>query len=166
MAQHGGARNRSGPAPDPRSGRSERRRIGFRLLPPEGYQGRAPRFPLPNAGNRERRVWRELWKTPQACAWAEEPWRWRTIAMYVRWSVRAEAEDAPAATAVHAERLADRIGLSKPGLRENGWEIARDELADRRAATQQPAPPGPPAEDEASDDPSTRLKVVHPSGET
>ena len=104
----GGARNRSGPQPDPNSGRSERR--GFKLtgLPSEGYDGEPPEFPLhpivifsefwegegadkqkikepDEAGtasfrDREAQVWAEAWRTPQACAWSMQSWRWPVVA--------------------------------------------------------------------------------------
>lgn len=120
----GGARNRSGPQPDPRSGRSDSRGYSLSSLPPAGYDGVAPDFPLPSASERECELWEWAWSTPQACAWSEEPWRWYTVAEWVRWSVKAEAEDASAAVIAAKIRLADQIGLTPAGLKENGWKIA------------------------------------------
>jgi hypothetical protein len=77
-------------------------------------------------------VWAEAWSTPQAAAWAVEPWRWRAVAMWVRWSVRMEAEDASAALGNVVIRYADQIGLTPAGLKENGWKIAGDDLAAKR----------------------------------
>ena len=71
----GGARNRSGPQPDPMSGRSDARGLKFDQLPAEGYDGEVPEFGLPGATPRELAVWEKLWRTPQAAAWAREPWR-------------------------------------------------------------------------------------------
>src|SRR5690606_25985695 len=73
----GGARIKSGPARDPHSGRTERAGITYTRLPAEGYTGKAPKFPLPEPTAREHQVWRELWTTPQAAAWAKEKWRHR-----------------------------------------------------------------------------------------
>src|SRR5690606_36045464 len=42
----GGARNRSGPAANPNSGRSDRRGYKLTALPAEGYDGPVPDFPL------------------------------------------------------------------------------------------------------------------------
>lgn len=120
----GGARNRSGPQPDEESARSDRRDFKLSALPPEGYDGEAPEFPLPDASGRELEVWGQAWSTPQACAWSLEPWRHRTVAMWVRWSVRMEAEDASAALGNVVVRFADQIGLTPAGLKENGWKIA------------------------------------------
>lgn len=127
---HGGARNRSGPTADPNSARSESRGIRYLHLPAGGYTGRVPAWPLTKASTREREVWKEAWRTPQAAQWIrEKSWRLRTVAMWVRWTVRAEAPDAPASALTQANRLADQIGLTPAGLRENGWLIPGDELA-------------------------------------
>ncbi len=150
----GGARNRSGPPADPVSGRSDRR--GFRLdaLPAEGYDGEVPDFPLPNETEREAEVWFWAWTTPQACAWSREPWRWHAVAMWVRWSVHMEHEEASAALGNVVVRLADQIGMTPAGLKENGWKIATDELAAKRATrASEPAEADP-------DDVRGRLRVV------
>lgn len=128
----GGARNRSGPPPDPNSERSDIRGIKLDALPAGGFGGEAPDFPMPEATARELEVWAELWTTPQACAWALEPWRWRIVAMYCRWAVRSEG-DVPAAFLGQVHRLGDQIGLTPAGLTENGWAIARSELDMKRA---------------------------------
>lgn len=94
-----------------------------RLLDPAGYQGDAPDFPLPRPTKREVEVWRQLWRTPQAIAWADEPWRWLTVGHYVRQSCRLEQRDAPAVLVTAVTRLAVDIGMTPAGLRENGWAI-------------------------------------------
>jgi len=118
----GGSRNRSGPQPDPNSLKSAATR-SFRTLPADGFTGDAPDFPLPWSTQREEEVWREAWRSPQAVAWIDEPWRWRTVAMWVRWSVRMEAEEASAALGNVVVRFADQIGLTPAGLKENCWVI-------------------------------------------
>jgi len=130
----GGARNRSGPPPDEGSLTSARKGIVLSDLPAEGYLGEVPTYPLPHATGRELEVWRDAWRTPQAVAWSVQPWRHRTVALWVRWSVRMEAEDASAALGNVVVRFADQIGLTPAGLKENGWKIATDELAERQAA--------------------------------
>lgn len=135
----GGARNRSGPQPDENSLKSATKGVVFTALPAEGYGGEPPEFPLPSMTAREFAVWEQAWKTPQAAAWAVQPWRWRTVAMWVRWSVRMEDPDASAALGNVVVRFADQIGMTPAGLKENGWKIAADEVAERR---QQQATPG------------------------
>ena len=134
----GGARNRSGPPPDPSSGRSDRRGLSFSQLPSEGYAGEAPEFPLPDASTRETQVWRLVWTYPQAKAWADEPWRWLSVALYVRTLVVCEGRDATAADKGSLHRFADQIGLTPAGMRDNGWVVARDEVAERRDQSARP----------------------------
>jgi hypothetical protein len=171
----GGARNRSGPQPDEKSLKSAR--IGYTLtaLPAEGYRGEVPKFPLPPAHvwdvyyedkrrvrelddaatdlrrEREQELWEWAWRTPQACAWSSQPWRWQTVAMWVRTFALCEASEATAADKNSLHRFADQIGLTPAGLKENGWKVAADEVAARREEKKAP-PRRPLARD--------RLKVV------
>ncbi len=141
----GGYRARAGRPASPDSDLQKQRQLAYRLLPREGYQGKPPRFPLPAPTARERAVWRELWRTPQAAAWAGEPWRWHTVGMYARWLVRAEDPAATAAIATAVRQLADQLGLTVAGLRKNEWRLARDELQQRRDEREAPSKekPGP-----------------------
>lgn len=127
----GGARNRSGPQPDPSSERSERRGYTLTALPSEGFDGEAPEFPLPGASDRELTIWLDAWTTPQACAWSLDRWRWQTVAEYAR--IKALCESEPNASLIaQLHRYRDQIGLTPAGLRENGWAIAADELVAKR----------------------------------
>lgn len=158
----GGSRNRSGPAPDPNSGRSDRRGVKLTALP-ASYDGPVPEFPLPTrvvydeyfvdkvrvrerddaataaVASRELDLWTWAWRTPQANAWAlpSEQWRAYTVAMWVRTAVICESSEATAADKNSLHRFADQIGLTTAGLREMGWQVAPDEVAPRREV---PAP--------------------------
>ena len=136
----GGARNRSGPAPDPNSGRSERRGFKLTALPSEGYRGVVPNFPLPDMTDREADVWDALWSTPQACAWSMQSWRWLNVADLVRLQVRGEAHDAPVNIATVVRQLRADLGLTPAGLKENGWAIAVDEVAAKASEKADAAP--------------------------
>jgi hypothetical protein len=160
----GGARNRSGPPPDPNSGRSDRRGLKLTTLPSEGYCGEVPEFPLSKISvydvyfedkkrvkeldedatqarwERELELWHWAWSTPQACAWTREPWRWYTVAMWVRTSAVCESSDATAADKNSLHRFADQIGLTPAGLRENGWSIAADTVSEKRSERSDPEP--------------------------
>jgi hypothetical protein len=151
----GGARNRSGPQPDPTSGRSDRRGVVLTALPAEGYSGPIPEFPLPEVCEREQQVWDAAWRTPQAAAWSVEPWRRRVVGMWVRWSVRMEAPDASAALGNVVVRFADQIGLTPAGLKENGWKIAADAVAEKRQRATAKTPARP----------RSRFKVVNGDGD-
>lgn len=143
MAGHGGSRNRSGPPPDLNSGASDRKKLTVIKLPAAGYDGRPPAWPLPTGTTREKKVWRELWKTPQAAQWAKESWRWYDLAIYVTLAVRAEKRDSPASLLAQIHRFKDQHGLTPAGLRDNGWIVAHDELAVARAERAE-YPPEPP----------------------
>lgn len=153
----GGARNRSGPPPEEDSRTSERRGVVFTALPAEGYKRKAPAFPLPAPTNRELDVWAQAWRTPQAAAWSVQQWRWYTVAQWVRWSVRMEAGDAPASLGTVVVRLADQIGLTPAGLKENGWKIATDEVAEKAATKRRTTP--------ARSSARSRMKVVRSGSE-
>ena len=143
----GGARNRSGPAANENSERSDRRGYKLTALPAEGYDGDAPAWPLePAASATERSYWERAWRTPQACAWSmpSESWRIPTVARWVRLSVRCDAPDAGAAHLGQLHRFADQIGMTTAGLAEMGWKVTVDELSERR---DEPATP-PTVEDD------------------
>lgn len=164
----GGARNRSGPPADPKSGRSERKGYKLTALPSEGYSGQVPDFPLMPFNvyrweyedkrryqvrdddateafrDRERALWEKAWTYPQACAWSMEPWRWNTVAMWVRTQVVCESSEATAADKGAIHRFADQIGLTPAGLKENGWAIAQDEVG-AKAAEKDSEPASRPA---------------------
>lgn len=152
----GGRRNRSGPPKQENSARSDRAGYSLTALPAQGYDGPVPEFPLPNPTDRELEVWAQAWRTPQACAWSmpSESWRARTVAMWVRLSVRCEAEDAGAALLAQLHRFADQIGMTTAGLAEMGWKVAVDETAKKREAKADEEPEGRP---KSSRD---RMKVV------
>lgn len=159
----GGARNRSGPQPDPSSGRSERRGIKLTALPSDGYDGPVPDWPLPSrtvyyfdedkarrideaateaVDDRERELWEWAWSTPQAWAWSQpsESWRVMTVAMWVRTFVLCESSEATAADKGSLHRFADQIGMTPAGLKENGWAIAVDQVGEKRATATESKP--------------------------
>jgi hypothetical protein len=177
----GGARNRSGPSPDPQSLRSAERNYSLTALPREGYEGDVPDFPLQpivlfaeyfegtgkdrvkvkerddgeteSFREREAEVWAEAWTTPQACAWSLQSWRWPVVAEYCRLKSVVEFDpSASAALVAQLHRYRDQIGLTPAGLKENGWAISTEAAADPDAA---PAP-------ETVSQPSARdrIKVV------
>ena len=132
----GGARNRSGPQPDPGSARSDARGLQFRTLPAEGFSGAVPAFPIPNLmtdderpkvhpiSKREKVLWRQVWRSPQAVVWAEESWRWPILAEMCRLQATVELQPGRSAALVgQLHRHRDQLGLTPAGLRENGWQI-------------------------------------------
>lgn len=76
-------------------------------------------------------MWASLWRTPQAVAWERLGWH-RTVARYCRIAILAEARDAQAQVMGQAVALEDRLGLTPKAMRMLMWDIAVDEVADRR----------------------------------
>jgi hypothetical protein len=122
--------------------------LEFDTLPADGFKGEAPVFPFSKVNvyfvykddkgkpvreldedatqerfTRELELWAWAWSTPQAVAWEREPWRWHSVAMWVRTAVVCESEDAQAADKNSLHRFSDQIGLTPAGLKENGWKI-------------------------------------------
>lgn len=181
MTTHGGKRNRSGPAKDPQSARSEREGIVLTALPNEGYTGGIPEFPLSVrrirrwemedkhrfqvvdeeetelVADREQELWEWAWRTPQAAAWSLEPWRWQTVAMWVRTFVICEGDDAKAADKGALHRFADQIGLTPAGLVENGWAIAQPDIS---KVVQKPSKQTAAASSESKGRPERRMRAV------
>lgn len=178
----GGSRLRSGPAKDPKSGRSDRLGFSAMALPSEGFTGEVPAFPLGKVNvyfvykdegkmvreldedasqerfTRELELWAWAWSTPQAVAWAREPWRWYSVAMWVRTAAVCESADAQAADKNSLHRFADQIGLTPAGLAGNGWSIAADQVSEKREEkAAEAAPDGKAA-------PVRRLRSVNGGG--
>ena len=174
----GGARNRSGPQPDENSLRSTKNGHTLAALPADGYAGEAPDFPLPPAlvhwdyftadkrkvrevddaatkdrQARELQLWAWAWRTPQAFAWKTQPWRWHTIAMWVRTAALCESPDATSADKNGLHRFADQIGLTPAGLKENGWKIGSDKIG-------APTVQRPPVSAGHPTDAKTRLQML------
>lgn len=139
----GGARSRSGPAPDPNALRRETHKASggvgegdWLILPPEGRKGRPPAWPLTQASARERAIWNRLWKKPQAVAW-EMLMIDDQVAFYCRRLAVAEQGEVNASAANSVKSMMADLGLTAPGMRGNRWRIAKKGEA---AAEPTPAP--------------------------
>lgn len=128
----GGARARSGPAPDPTALRRERDAGEWTVLPAEGRPGDPPRWPLVGQSDREAELWARLWSKPQALMW-ERLGQDLEVALFVRNFALAELPGAPINLGTLVRQQQDSLGLTTPGLRANRWRITRDEVAERRA---------------------------------
>jgi hypothetical protein len=122
-----------GPPPNPHA-RRRNVRPDATLLPPNGYEGDVPEWPL--SGRKkpaEIELWKTLWATPQAAAWVVMgEGTSRTIARYCRLSLIAESADAPATIHGEVRQLEDRLGLTPMSMRRLMWDIAADETAEKR----------------------------------
>ncbi len=139
------------PAPknDPARSRGRNTRPnGVVVLPAAGYQGPIPPWPLgdlPDSddsfeiGARERELWSDLWRSPQAAVWADTNAA-GAVGRYVRLRVASERKpsDASIANAVGAQE--DRIGLNPKSMRLMLWMVDPDELAALRKEATSGAP--------------------------
>lgn len=119
----GGARSRSGPAPDPNALRRDRKddQAGWVTLPSQGRDGETPDFPGVGSDS-ELELWAELWVLPQAVEW-ERLRLHREVALYCRAYVLAMGGEAKAADRTLVRQLADSLGLNTAGLNRNRWKI-------------------------------------------
>lgn len=98
--------------------------------------------------NLEAALWRDLWRLPQAVQWERLGWT-RDVAQYVRHKVMAELGDLDGAK--EARQWSDRLGLSPMAMLRLRWEVAADEVAEKRQ--ERAAPPRSARQ---------RLRVVDP----
>lgn len=136
----GGARNRSGPPPDPNALRRDRKSDGEWTTLPLRREGDPPVWPLTGQSDREVELWAVFWSRPQAAQW-EKLGQDVEVALYVRNLAQAELPGAPVNLSTLVRQQADALGLTIPGLRTNRWRIAGDQVAAKRAeksATERP----------------------------
>lgn len=146
----GGARSRSGPAPDPTALRRERDAGEWTILPAEGRQGATPDWPLTEQSDREAGLWDRLWRKPQALMW-ERYDQTIEVALYVRRLAEAEEPKSVVVLSTLVRQMADSLGLTTPGMRANRWRIDRE-----AEAVPRPAGPVVPAANSAR----ARLRAV------
>lgn len=152
----GGARARSGPAPDPAALRRDRDAGEWTVLPAEGRQGATPEWPLTEQTDRESDLWEGLWCKPQALMW-DRYGQQIEVALYVRRLAEAEQMESRVNLSTLVRQMADSLGLTTPGMRANRWRIA--------AAEQETSPRTRPARRQAARASSkSRLKVITTDG--
>lgn len=119
-----------GPAPNPNA-RRRNARPNYTQLPAGGYRGDTPKWPLPEPTEREMQAWDELWRTPQAAAWAQMELA-RPVARYVRALAVAEEHGATAFMLSEVRQLEATLGLTPMAMLRLRWEVVTDELAEQR----------------------------------
>jgi hypothetical protein len=128
----GGARARSGPAPDPNALRRDRKSDGEWLtLPSEGRVGDVPAWPFEQSNARELSLWSSLWSKPVAIIWQRDQ-QFEYVAMYVRTFVEAEERGASAAYRTLVRQMAGELLLTIPAMLAARVKIAADEVAEKR----------------------------------
>jgi hypothetical protein len=141
----GGARPRSGPAPDPLA--LSRKRDGFDALPTTPLDDDdIPDLPdwFVEASHLEIEMWYELWRRPQARVWLADH-AINLVVQYVRTYIAAIAPDVPTAKGVLAKQLGEQLLLTPQALFAARYEIRDTDGAPNSAlgveGTQQRARP-------------------------
>ncbi len=121
----GGARGRSGPAPDPTALRRDRKDDQKTWITlPGPYEGPVPDWPLSvPASAQEQAHWDKLWRSPQAHQWAALGVEVE-VALYVRSLAEAEIPGAAANLRTLVKQLQEGLGISVVGLNTRRWRIA------------------------------------------
>lgn len=126
----GGARSRSGPAPQRGSFRQQKGGDWIHL-PPAGRDGPTPAWPLGKATKFELETWAVEWTRPQAVMWERRGWEIQ-VALYVRTLRVAASPKASSATTTNLLRQMVNLGLTDDGLARLHWVID-DEPVSRSA---------------------------------
>lgn len=160
MPTHGGARPRSGPAPDPNALRRDRADDATWVTLPSERAGAAPEWPLtvpPSPA--EVTHWGRVWRTPQATQWERNDLQVE-VALYVRVLAQAETPGAAVSLIKEARTMQENLGLSYVGLLKYRWKIADSAPPDTQAATATTKTPAarPPRGPSSRD----RFRVVKP----
>lgn len=150
----GGARARSGPAPDPNALRREREVGQWTTLPAAGRPGDPPEWPLEDQSEREACLWEQLWRKPQALLW-ERNGQHHEVAMYCRRFAEAEKRDAPVNLGTLVRQMMDSLLLTIPAMRSARVQI-------EPTAGQSPAAAAPAKRNRSSS--KARLTVVREDG--
>lgn len=150
----GGARSRSGPAPDPNALRRDRPddAAGWIDLPGPRTDP-APEWPLPDQTSREAILWDREWTRPQAHEWARLALDLE-VALYVRAFAEAEKPDAASNLRNYVRMEQENLGISINGLTRHRWRIAGAPATSRAKPSTKPT--GTPRRSSARD----RFKVV------
>lgn len=120
------------PLPDPNALRRDRKddQGSWTTLPAEGRTAEPPPFLLPHPTAREKAMWAEEWKRPQALMW-ERDHQEREVALYVRNAIACEGKPDPKLLPILL-RQQEALGLSQPGLLRRRWRIEEPAPAKKR----------------------------------
>ena len=125
----GGARARSGPAPDPNAlARDRKTDRAWTNLPAEGRTGPTPAWPLAKNKKHET-MWARLWRKPQAIMW-EQMDLGDQLAAYVLAYNESVTPQASAGLKTAVLRMEDNLGISPAGMAAQRWKIAAKPTAD------------------------------------
>lgn len=119
-----------------------RRRTLTKALEKARITAKSLELQLAGSGDAELALWEELWTYPQAVQW-EADRAHRSVAMYVRWQVK--AENGHLEPAKEARMWSDRLGLSSMAMQRLKLEVQRVDAAEDGAARRRGSTPSAPA---------------------
>lgn len=102
-------------------------------------------------------LWEELWATPQAAEW-ERAHAFRAVAIYVRWSIKAESGNLDATK--EARMWSDRLGMNPLALQKLRQEVEHTESVQARGNERRSRTPKPAGSSKPASDPRAALSVV------
>lgn len=132
-------------------------------MPFEGRGGNPPAWPLSMASKREREVWRQLWKLPQAIAWEMRGSTFQ-VALHVRMLVRAEDVESPIGASNLVRLQQHELGLTPPGMATLKWKVARSPRVQQQVVASAGDAPEPDTAATVAPPvplPRDRFRVVH-----
>lgn len=135
----GGARSRSGPAPDPMALRRARKDdAGWTTLDSAGRGEPAPSWPLVEPSERELELWESWWAEPVAVLW-ERAHAHHYVAFTVRMFAEAELPKARTEDRKSLNQMMANLYLTPDSQLRARIKIAGDELAEKREQRVEPA---------------------------
>lgn len=127
---------RPGPAPRPADTRRRRNppTTGHIPVPRDGYTGPVPDWPatLTEPTDREHARWVELWRTPQAAAWADTSQEY-TLVTLIRLEQACDRGRIPGQLVAELRHLRGELGLTLEAMAKLGMELTDDEPEQPRA---------------------------------
>lgn len=110
---------------------------GTTILDARAHAKRAPKWPLLGQSDREKELWRRVWRTPQSVMWERAGWS-ESVARYVRLLavtelggllVEREVAITPSPGLLgEVRQLEDRLGLSPLAMLRLRWVIQDEEV--------------------------------------
>jgi len=125
-----------------------RHRVAFDFvdLPAEGRKGAAPRLPpLREWSTETLRLWREVWRKPQATMWHDVE---AVVPLAIVWQdLQVLAPERTAALLAELRQVENALGLGPRALAQLRWRVVSDEVAERRRTTPSAVPGSLPTPD-------------------
>lgn len=116
------------PGPPPkRNARRTNARPDWRTLPAGGFSGAVPGWPIGEPSVAESVLWLDLWRTPQAAAWADLGWT-RVVARYAGLVIESESGKVSVSLLAEVRQMEDRLGLSPMSMKRLQWDIGAVEV--------------------------------------